>query len=221
MASKAPLENRSYNVKSNGDLLNGTDPSAKAGPILAEAVEKLEEQTLHGHDDDVVDAASSEPKGRPQGLGIPIEDNVFYNEETLKYMRIIDMYKRLGIGKDIELPRVRYLPEILYNPAKIIQLVIAGAQSCGKSSLLENLTGLPVPITSGIGTRFPIEITLIEDAKKFQIKPSIILDPKAHNLSLMDKEKVQKFNLGRVYNEPMVQSEFEDLLRDVSFPIVM
>jgi hypothetical protein len=80
---------------------------------------------------------------------------------------------------------------------------------------LENLTGLPVPITSGIGTRFPIEITLIEDPKKFQIKPSIILDPKARNLSSMDKEKVQKFNLGKVYNEPMVQSEFEDLLRDV------
>lgn len=41
-------------------------------------------------------------------IEIPMEKNVFYNEETLKYMRIIDMYKKLGIGKDIELPRVRY-----------------------------------------------------------------------------------------------------------------
>jgi hypothetical protein len=40
---------------------------------------------------------------------IPIDKNVFYNEETLKYMRIIDMYKKLGIGKDIELPRVRII----------------------------------------------------------------------------------------------------------------
>ncbi len=38
---------------------------------------------------------------------IPIDKNVFYNEETLKYMRIIDTYKKLGIGKDIELPRVQ------------------------------------------------------------------------------------------------------------------
>lgn len=40
---------------------------------------------------------------------IPLDGNVFYNEETLKYMRIIDMYKKLGVGKDIELPRVRCL----------------------------------------------------------------------------------------------------------------
>jgi energy-coupling factor transporter ATP-binding protein EcfA2 len=96
------------------------------------------------------------------------------------------------------------------------QLVIAGAQSCGKSSLLENLTGLPVPITTGIGTRFPIEITLIEDPEKSQTKPSIILDPKARNLSTLDKEKVQKFNLGQVYHDPMTQKEFESLLREVS-----
>jgi hypothetical protein len=37
---------------------------------------------------------------------IPVERNVIYNQETLKYMRIIDKYKKLGIGKDIELPRV-------------------------------------------------------------------------------------------------------------------
>ena len=37
---------------------------------------------------------------------INVEENVIYNQETLKYMRIIDEYKKLGIGKDIELPRV-------------------------------------------------------------------------------------------------------------------
>lgn len=110
------------------------------------------------------------------------------------------MYKKLGVGKDIELPR----------------LVIAGAQSCGKSSLLENLTGLPVPITTGIGTRFPIEITLIEDEKKFQIKPSIILDPKGSSLSALDMERMQRFNLGQVYNEPMTQIQFEEILREAS-----
>jgi hypothetical protein len=78
---------------------------------------------------------------------------------------------------------------------------------------LENLTGLPVPITTGIGTRFPIEITLIEDPKRSQMKPSIILDPKARNLSAMDEEKIQQFNLSQVYDLPMTQTEFEDLLR--------
>ena len=72
-----------------------------------------------------------------------------------------------------------------------------------------------MPITTGIGTRFPIEITLIEDPKRFQIKPSIVLDPKAPNLSSNDMEKMQQFNLGQVYNEPMTQVQFEDLLREV------
>lgn len=77
------------------------------------------------------------------------------------------------------------------------------------------MTGLPVPITTGIGTRFPIEITLIEDEKKFQIKPSIILDPKGASLSALDMERMQRFNLGQVYNEPMTQIQFEEILREV------
>jgi len=147
---------------------------------------------------------------------IPIDKNVFYNEETLKYMRIIDMYKKLGIGKDIELPRVRIVLKSRKYTLTQMKLVIAGTQSCGKSSLLENLTGLPVPITAGIGTRFPIEITLIEDPTKFQIKPSIVLDPKAPRLSSKDMENMQKFNLGKVYHAPMTQEQFEDVLREVS-----
>jgi len=48
----------------------------------------------------------NEPNGRLAGLEIPVEGNVFNNNETVKYMRIIDTYKKLGVGKDIELPRV-------------------------------------------------------------------------------------------------------------------
>jgi hypothetical protein len=53
-------------------------------------------------------SVSGEPKPQSRDSELPIVNNVFYNEETLKYMRIIDMYKKLGIGKDIELPRVRF-----------------------------------------------------------------------------------------------------------------
>jgi hypothetical protein len=37
---------------------------------------------------------------------IQVDKDVIHNEETLKYMRIVDMYKKLGVGKEIELPRV-------------------------------------------------------------------------------------------------------------------
>jgi hypothetical protein len=106
-------------------------------------------------------------------------------------------------------------PNATGSTADTVKLVIAGTQNCGKSSLLENLTGLPVPITHGIATRFPIEIILIEDAK-FQMKASIVLDPNAPVLSLRDTERIQKFNLGKVYNSLITQAQFEELLREVS-----
>jgi len=57
--------------------------------------------------------------------------------------------------------------------------------------------------------------------KKFQIKPNIVLDPKAPKLSATDLEKVMKFNLAQIYNEPMTQAQFENLLREVRlvFPL--
>jgi Dynamin family len=143
---------------------------------------------------------------------IPVEMNVFYNQETLKYMRIIDKYKRLEVA-GIELPRVRafhtLFMEIVTNTQ--LQLVIAGARSSGKSSLLENLTGLPVPITKGMGTRFPIEINLIEDPDKFQITSSIIPSRRDGQLSDVNMTRIHK-----LYDKPMTQVEFEDLLREVS-----
>jgi hypothetical protein len=48
-----------------------------------------------------------ETKTQSRDSELPVVNNVFYNEETHKYMKIIDMYQKLGIGKDIELPRVR------------------------------------------------------------------------------------------------------------------
>lgn len=57
-------------------------------------------------------AVPGETKPQPRGSELPVVNNVFYNEETLKYMKIIDMYKKLGVGKHIELPRVRNCPTI-------------------------------------------------------------------------------------------------------------
>jgi len=91
--------------------------------------------------------------------------------------------------------------------------VIAGAQSSGKSSLLENLTGLPVPITPGIGTRFPIEITLIEDPV-YRIKANIVPDQNPRNDSKFDLKKLKAFS--KTYNQELTVKQFEDLLREVS-----
>ncbi|KAF4629379.1 hypothetical protein G7Y89_g8768 [Cudoniella acicularis] len=107
-------------------------------------------------------SSTSASRSKAPSKGILIDDQVFYNQETL---------------------------------------VIAGMQNSGKSSLLENLTGLPVPITTGIATRFPIKINLIEDLSKFQIKSSIISGYKDEPLLPSDIAKMHK-----IYDEPMTEA---------------
>lgn len=56
-------------------------------------------------EDHTIQDRTSPTARRDSSEAIPIEKNVFYNQETLKYMRIIDKYKRLDVA-EIELPRV-------------------------------------------------------------------------------------------------------------------
>src|ERR1700761_5049102 len=58
-------------------------------------------------------------------------------------LKKIDHLARCGVGEYIDLP----------------QLVAVGNQSSGKSSVLEGLTGLPLPRDSGLCTRFATQIT--------------------------------------------------------------
>jgi recombinational DNA repair ATPase RecF len=94
--------------------------------------------------------------------------------------------------------------------------VIAGTQSCGKSSLLENLTGLSVPTTFGVTTRFAIEIILINDAA-FQIEARIVRHPNAPAEHTLDVEKIERFKRSNIYNNMMTQAQFEDLICEVHF----
>jgi recombinational DNA repair ATPase RecF len=94
--------------------------------------------------------------------------------------------------------------------------VIAGTQSCGKSSLLENLTGLSVPTTFGVTTRFAIEIILINDAA-FQIEARIVRHPNAPAEHTLDIEKIERFKRSNIYNNMMTQAQFEDLICEVLF----
>ena len=60
------------------------------------------------------------------------------------------------------------LLEIPINPKELIktvvQLVVVGDQSSGKSSLLEGLTGLPFPVASQLCTRFATKVSFRRSA---------------------------------------------------------
>ncbi|KAI9758955.1 MAG: succinate dehydrogenase assembly factor 2 [Chaenotheca gracillima] len=68
----------------------------------------------------------------------------YENEEIQKLSQAIDRFRELKLEKHVALP----------------QLVVAGNQSSGKSSLLESLTGVPFPKGYGLCTRYATEITL-------------------------------------------------------------
>ena len=114
-----------------------TTNSPEASQNQAEAASSLTEKSsdastiLSQSDQEVSDPTSSNSHNDPSEI-IPVEKNVFYNQETLKYMRVIDKYKRLEVA-DIELPRVRKNQYFLVG----ISLLIFAACGCWCSKFRE------------------------------------------------------------------------------------
>jgi hypothetical protein len=94
--------------------------------------------------------------------------------------------------------------------------VLAGPKQCGKSSIIENLTGYPVQYASELKTQFPIEFTLIDDPEMTRIKAAIILDPMCVDLSMEFLERVRGFNISHGRLPRMTGGEFKRLLTEVS-----
>lgn len=80
---------------------------------------------------------------------------------------------------------------------------------------MENLTGLPVPITAAIGTRFPIEITLVEDLEIYEVTARIRIDSSFGTLSQLERDSIDAFNNRASFHRPMTSAEFEVLLTQV------
>jgi hypothetical protein len=87
----------------HGWLFGQTPLSTTSNPTTTSSTDQSskDQQTL----DPIVDPPKT-PSVIDLSPQIQVDKDVIHNEETLKYMRIVDMYKKLGIGKDIELPRV-------------------------------------------------------------------------------------------------------------------
>jgi hypothetical protein len=93
---------------------------------------------------------------------------------------------------------------------------LAGPKQCGKSSIIESITGYSVQYGSELKTQFLIEFVLIDDPKMGYIKATIILDPNCSNLSPEALEKVQRFNIDHARSPVMMQGDFRRVLDEVS-----
>ncbi|PNP61188.1 hypothetical protein FNYG_14105 [Fusarium nygamai] len=91
------------------------------------------------------------------------------------------------------------------------QLVAVGDQSSGKSSLLENLTGIPFPRGQELYTRYATQITHRRDAMS-RIAISIIPGPTA---PVEHREKLESFNK-EVHSTEQLNTEFPDILNKVN-----
>ncbi|KAF4095130.1 hypothetical protein G5714_024208 [Onychostoma macrolepis] len=99
-------------------------------------------------------------------------------EESIRpYIDLIDTLRSAGIHKDLALPTI----------------IVIGDQSSGKSSVLEALSGVPLPRGSGIVTRCPLELRLKKveggvswkavlsyNDKKFEFVDSSSLETRVH-----------------------------------------
>lgn len=91
-------------------------------------------------------------KQNPVGLAVGLS-----NGESARRLNQIDRVRAYGVSDHISLP----------------QIVVCGDQSAGKSSVLEGITGFPLPRREGLCTQFPIEIILRHKPTSFSITATI------------------------------------------------
>ncbi|KAL7822326.1 P-loop containing nucleoside triphosphate hydrolase protein [Trichoderma gracile] len=79
------------------------------------------------------------------------------SKEQLELLNTIDSLRSQGISHYISLP----------------QIIVCGDQSSGKSSVLEAISGVSFPVSTGLCTRFPTEL-ILRTAPHISVKVSII-----------------------------------------------
>ncbi|KAK6357766.1 hypothetical protein TWF718_002072 [Orbilia javanica] len=126
-------------------------------------------------------------------------DGAIGTEEHRRLLDKIDKLRALGVNKILALP----------------QLVVTGDQSSGKSSVLEALTGLPLPRSSGLCTRFATEICLRRSPYR---KPVIVkIKPAAGRRSISSEEQAQIDAFRKVIPEEELTAErFLEILNQAS-----
>ncbi|TFK50788.1 hypothetical protein OE88DRAFT_1712740 [Heliocybe sulcata] len=98
----------------------------------------------------------SESRGTPTSGGVGLSDATLSGTRR----RLLDLINRLhttGVQKDIDLPVI----------------AVVGSQSVGKSSLIESISGITLPRSSGTCTRCPTECKLTESKEPWQCKVSL------------------------------------------------
>ncbi|PPQ86250.1 hypothetical protein CVT24_001130 [Panaeolus cyanescens] len=127
-----------------------------------------------------------------------------------KMLDLVNRLHKVGVQFDIELP----------------QVAVIGAQSAGKSSLLESISGITLPRASGTCTRCPTEFRLTRKDSRWQCTVSLRFTTDAQGRPLAEAKTEQFGDI--IYNKAEVEGRIwraqrailnpskpiEDFLRD-------
>lgn len=115
-----------------------------------------------------------------------------------------DLSKKLGL-----LERVRHVCQAVAIP--LPGVVVVGEQSAGKSSLLENISGIQFPRAQNTCTRMPCILTMLTDPAAIQPYATVSMDPsfgKAENCDIADvEEKIRSITEQHATGDTFISSQ--------------
>ncbi|KAG8993005.1 hypothetical protein FRB94_011150 [Tulasnella sp. JGI-2019a] len=127
--------------------------------------------------------------------------DTLYAKRTRELIKLITQLRGLGAQADVDLPRI----------------AVIGNQSAGKSSLVEAISGITVPRSSGTCTRCPMECRLTQASPGEDWKCQVSLRYEFSDETGKRRSEVQEKLFGPLVTDP---SLLEDVLRRAQLAIL-
>ncbi|OAA81280.1 vacuolar sorting protein VPS1 [Akanthomyces lecanii RCEF 1005] len=129
-----------------------------------------------------------------------LPENPFDSPASRALFDAIDQFQSCGAGKFVDIP----------------QLVIVGAQSVGKSSLLQSLTDIPFPIGEDCCTRFATRIVSRRTAPSMPNKIEISIEAPNFRTTQFDYTKDDAYMKFSKERQSLTASEFASIIDEAS-----
>ncbi|TQW07602.1 dynamin gtpase [Cordyceps javanica] len=129
-----------------------------------------------------------------------LPEDPFDSAASRALFNAIDQFQSCGAGEIGDIP----------------QLVIVGAQSVGKSSLLQSLTDIPFPVGENCCTRFATRIVSRRTAPNTPNQISISIEPPNFKAPQFDYPKNNAYMKFRKEKQSLTASEFADIIDEAS-----
>jgi GTPase SAR1 family protein len=144
-----------------------------------------------------------------------IGDDAFNNDRSRALFDVVDQFQSCGAGRYIDIPQVQTPDEATWPSLTILQLVIVGDQSTGKSSLLRSLTDIPFPVADGCCTRFATRIVSRRTAPGTPNQVKITIVPPDFKIKHFDYPPDDRYRSCHEVRDSLTAEEFSRIIEKV------